>query len=95
MVERNRGIWLAAMRDPGLAPVVDRAREASATNVLRIVGAPDTPRLRAFVRAYGAGAETATDRVALRARLSREQVHDLLVRSLLVLASELKKDPPP
>ena len=92
MVERNRGIWLAAMRDPELAPVLDDAREASSTNVLGIVGAPDTPRLRAFVRAYGAGAETATVEWLDRGRLTREQVHDLLVRSLLVLATELNKD---
>ncbi len=95
MVERNRGTWLAAMRDPELEPVLDDAREASATNVLRIVGAPDTPRLRAFVRAYGAGAETATIEWLDRARLTRQQVHSLLVRSLLVLVSELKKDPHP
>lgn len=93
MVERNRGLWLAAMRDPELGPVLDDAREASATNVLRIVGAPDTPRLRAFVRAYGAGAETATIEWLDRHRLTREQVHDLLVRSLLVLATELEKHP--
>ncbi len=95
MVERNRGTWLAAMRDPGLGPLVDEAREASATNVLHLLGAPDTPRLRAFVRAYGAGAETATVEWLDRSRLSREQVHDLLVRSLLVLNNELHKDPIP
>ena len=95
MVERNRGLWLAAMRDPELEPVLDDAREASARNVLRIVGAPDTPRLRAFVRAYGAGAETATIEWLARDRLTRPQVHDLLVRSLLVLARELNKDPSP
>ena len=94
MVERNRGTWLSAIRDPDLEPVLDEAREASSTNVLRIVGAPDTPRLRAFVRAYGAGAEQATVEWLARDRLSREQVHDLLVRSLLVLASELKEPAP-
>ena len=93
MVERNRGLWLAAMRDPELEPILDDARERSTTNVLRIVDAPDTPRLRAFVRAYGAGAETATIEWLARGRLTRAQVRDLLVRSLLVLATELNKDP--
>jgi AcrR family transcriptional regulator len=94
MVERNRGTWLAAMRDPSLAALVDDAREASVTNVLHLIGAPDTPTLRAFVRAYGAGAETATVEWLDRKRLTREQVHDLLVRSLLVLATELRDHAP-
>ena len=93
MVERNRGTWLAAIRDPDLEPVFDDAREASAANVLSIVGAPDTARLRAFVRAYGAGAEAATIEWLARGRLTRDEVHDLLVRSLLALVSALKENP--
>jgi AcrR family transcriptional regulator len=93
MVERNRGLWLAAIRDPELETIFDAAREASATNVLRIVGAPDTLRVRAFVRIYGAGAEAATVEWLARGRLTRQQVHDLLVRSLLVLVREMKESP--
>jgi AcrR family transcriptional regulator len=93
MVERNRGLWLAAVRDPELDPIFDAAREASATNVLNIIGAPDTARLRAFVRVYGAGAEAATIEWLSRGRLEREQVRDLLVRSLLVLVEEMKENP--
>lgn len=94
MVERNRGTWLAAMRDPELAPILDRARESSTTNVLRIIGAPDTPRLRAIVRVYGAAAETATVEWLSRDRLEREQVRDLLVRALLALARDLNEETP-
>ena len=91
MVERSRGLWLSAIRDRELAPIFDQAREASATNVLRIVGAPDTPALRAFVRIYGAGAEAATVEWLEAGRLDRAQVRDLLVRSLLVLVREVKE----
>lgn len=93
MVERNRGLWLAAIRDPDLEPIFDRAREQSATNVLRIVGAPDTPALRALIRIYGAGAEAATVEWLARGRLTREQVRDVLVRSMLVLARDVKERP--
>ena len=93
MVERNRGTWLATIRDPGLAPLVDEAREASATNVLRIADVPETPARRAVVRAYGAAAEEATVEWLDRGRLTREQVQDLLVRSLLFLARDLKETP--
>lgn len=95
MVERNRGTWLSAIRDPDLEPLFDHAREASAANVLSIIGAGDTPRLRAFVRAYGAAAEAATVEWLSRDRLTREQVHDLLVRSLLALVSELEETTTP
>ena len=91
MVERSRGLWLAAIRDPELDPILDAAREASATGILRIVGVRDTDRLRAYARIYGAGAEAATVEWLARGRLTREQVHALLVRSLLVLVTELRE----
>jgi AcrR family transcriptional regulator len=91
MVERNRSLWLRAIHEPELAPIFDAAREASATNVLRIVDAPDTPSLRALVRIYGAGAETATIEWLDRRRLTREQVRDVLVRSLPVLVRTMQE----
>jgi AcrR family transcriptional regulator len=93
MVERNRGLWLAAIRDPELEDIFEAAREASATNILNISGAPDTPGRRAYVRMYGAGAEAATIEWLARGRLEREQVRDLLVRTLLVLVEEMKETP--
>ena len=93
MVERNRGLWLAAVRDPELEEIFDAAREASATNVLNISGAPDTPGRRAYVRIYGAGAEAATIEWLQRGRLEREQVVDVLVRSLLVLIEQMEEQP--
>jgi hypothetical protein len=91
MVERNKGLWLRAIRDPELAPIFDAARERSATNVLSIVGAPDTPTHRALVRIYGAGAEAATVEWLDAQRLTREHVRDVLVRSLLVLVRDMQE----
>ena len=93
MVERNRGLWLAAIRDPELEDIFDAAREASSTNILNISGAPDTPGRRAYVRIYGAGAEAATIEWLQRGRLEREQVVDVLVRSLLVLIEQMEEQP--
>ena len=91
MVERNRGLWLAAIRDPELEDIFDAAREASSTNILNISGAPDTPGRRAYVRIYGAGAEAATIEWLQRGRLEREQVVDVLVRTLLVLIEQMEE----
>ena len=91
MVERNRGTWVTAIgpgRDPEVGPIVEAAREAAATRVLRITGVPDTPAMRAAVRAYGAAAEEATLEWLLRKRLSRDQVHELLTRALPALVGD-------
>lgn len=91
MVDRNDGLWLAAMRDPELAEILDAARDASIRNILRIAGAPATPRNLALGRMFGATAETATVEWLARERLDRAEVTDLLNRALLILVRELKE----
>lgn len=84
MVERHRETWVAALtsRDPELAPILEQAREAGAARVLEIAGVRDTPGARARVRAYGGAAEAATLEWLVRGRLTRAEVHDLLVTAL-------------
>lgn len=93
MVERNAGLWLAAMRDPDLDEILDAARDGSIRNILKIAGAPATNRNLALGRMFSATAETATVEWLGRGRLDRAAVHDLLSRALFVLVRELKETP--
>lgn len=98
MVWRNRRTWLAAIgaegfgSDPEVEEILEDAREEAALRVLRILGLDDsdpTPEMRAVVRAYGAMAEGATQEWLRRKRLTREQVHTLLVKTVLAMVGEV------
>jgi AcrR family transcriptional regulator len=99
MLERNRGTWLAAVgaqglgRDPEVEAILDEAREQAVDRLIEAVepydadGASD--QLRAIVRAYSGLAEAASLEWLHRGRLTREQVHTLLVKSFLSLVRDV------
>lgn len=99
MVRRNRGTWLATVdaqgfgRDPELEAILEEARERIADVIIALVrpGDPaDAPKeLRALMRAYAGFAEAASLDWLQRRRLTRAQVRELLLRSLIQLVDEV------
>jgi AcrR family transcriptional regulator len=99
MVERNRGTWLATVgargfgRDPELEAVLDDARDEIADRVISLVREGDpaeaSEELRAVIRAYAAFAEAVSLEWIERGRLTRAQVHELLLHSLLGLVHDV------
>ena len=83
LLERNRGMWLATIgrsRDPEVEAILDEAREQACDRLiasLEVDAVPDS--LRAVVRAYGGMAEVASVEWLERGRLTRSQIHALLV----------------
>ncbi len=98
MTSRNRGTWLDSIRsqglgDPEIAAIFEEAREDAAIRMIAILGLgpiEDVPPERlAMMRAYGGLAEAATVQWLDHGRLSREQVHELLVESATRMAEGL------
>jgi hypothetical protein len=99
MLGRNRGTWLAAVgaqglgRDVEIEAILDDAREQAVNRLIAAVepygaaGASD--ELRAVVRAYSGLAEAASLEWLHRDRLTRGQVHTLLVKSFLNLIRDV------
>jgi AcrR family transcriptional regulator len=99
MLERNRGTWLAAVgaqglgRDVEVEAILDRAREQAVDRLIEAVepydAAEASDELRAVLRAYSGLAEAASLEWLHRDRLTRDQVHTLLVHSFLLLVREV------
>lgn len=98
MTERNRGTWLDSIRsqglgDPEIAAVFEEAREDAAVRMIAILGLGPiedvAPERLAMMRAYGGLAEAATVQWLDHGRLTREQVHELLVESATRMAEGL------
>ncbi len=99
MLERNRGTWLAAIgaqglgRDPEVEEIMERAREAAADRLIEAVqgrSARRAPReLRAAMRAYSGFAEAASVQWLEHRRLTREQIHSLLVNGFLAIVRDV------
>jgi AcrR family transcriptional regulator len=100
MLERNRGTWLAAVGAQGLGhdaeveTILDDAREQAAERLIDALG--ETPstgasdELRAVIRSYGGMAEAASVEWLDRGRLTRTQVHALLVQGFLSSVGEIR-----
>ncbi len=94
-VRANRETWLATIgaqgfgRDAEVEAVLEQAREATAARVIELVGARPSAQLRAAIRAYAGFAEAASVDWLQRRRLSRAQVHDLLLGTLLALVDDV------
>ena len=99
MIERNRGTWLAAHgapglgRDPELEQILDEAREQAVDGLIAAIR-PGDPRdapadLRAALRAYSGFAEAASIEWLERGRLTRAQVHALLVSGFFSVVGEV------
>ena len=98
MTSRNRGTWLDSIRsqglgDPEIAAVFEEAREDAAIRMIAILGLGPieevAPERLAMMRAYGGLAEAATVQWLDHGRLTREQVHELLVESATRMAAGL------
>jgi AcrR family transcriptional regulator len=91
MVSRNRAAWLAALgaqgpgRDPEIEAIVEAGRDEAVDRLIAQRGLAPTPQLRATLRAYSAFAEAASVEWLVRRRLTRQQVHDLLLTTLTTL----------
>jgi AcrR family transcriptional regulator len=97
-VRSNRETWLATVgaqgfgRDPELEAVLEEARETTAERVIELVrpgGGRASRELRAAIRAYAGFAEAASLEWLQRRRLTREQVHGMLVGTLLSLVDDV------
>ncbi|MTD44573.1 TetR family transcriptional regulator [Conexibacter sp. W3-3-2] len=102
MVSRNRETWFAAVGAEGLGPdpeierILEEAREGIVDRWIEILAArhPDAPHdvvapARAAIRSHIALAESATREWLVRGRLSREQTHTLIVRTMLALLEDV------
>jgi AcrR family transcriptional regulator len=97
MIERNREAWLAAIgaqglgRDPEVEAILEEARETAVTRLARAVAPedPDRAELRAVLRSYSGLAEAASLEWIVRGRLTRPQVHALLLHTLTTLVRDV------
>src|SRR3954451_11120489 len=99
MLERNRDMWLAAIgarglgRDPELEQILDDAREQAADRLIEALqtyeAATAPPHLRAAIRAYSGFAEAASVEWLERGRLTRRQIHTLLVQGFLSIVNNV------
>ena len=99
MLERNRGTWLAAIgasglgRDPEVEAILDQAREHAADLLVAAVRRCQPGRapkeLRAAMRAYSGFAEAASVQWLERRRLTRQQIHVLLVAGFLAVVRDV------
>jgi AcrR family transcriptional regulator len=100
MLERNRGTWLAAIGAQGLGhdleveAILDEAREGAAEALIDALGGGGAgaagPSLRALVRAYGGMAEAASVEWLARGRLTRPEIHALLVQGFMSTVGEIR-----
>lgn len=99
MVERNRETWLAALgaegfgRDADVEAILEEGRETAAARFIEGIGLdpPDAGASpgRAALHAFTGMAEAASREWLEHARLTREQAHGLLTRTLLTLVNDV------
>jgi AcrR family transcriptional regulator len=99
MLERNRGTWLAALgarglgRDPEVDEILEDAREQAADRLIEALQTYEAARapneLRAAIRAYSGFAEAASIEWLERRRLTRQQIHTLLVQGFLSIVRDV------
>jgi AcrR family transcriptional regulator len=98
MVQYSRETWIATLgaqgfgRDREIEDVLERTREGIADRLISLLyptrGRDASPELRAVIRAYAGFAEAASLEW-LRGRLTREQIHELLLHGLLNLVRDV------
>jgi hypothetical protein len=99
MLERNRGTWLAAIgaqglgHDPEVEAILEHAREQAADRLIEALqtyeAATAPGEQRAVIRAYSGFAEAASIEWLVRNRLSRKQVHAVLVQGFLSIVKDV------
>lgn len=97
-IERNRDLWLDSVRgagigDPEVARIAEEAREIGAVRAVQIMGLGPveqlSPERMGMIRAWGALSEGAIVQWLEYERLTREQVHHLVVETGARLAEGL------
>src|SRR5947209_8975127 len=99
MLEHNRGTWLTLIggrglgRDPEVEELLEEAREQAADRLIEALQTYEAARapseLRAAIRAYSGFAEAASIEWLERGRLTREQIHTLLVQGFLSIVRDV------
>jgi AcrR family transcriptional regulator len=99
MLEHNRGTWLALIggrglgRDPEVEEILEEAREQAADRLIEALQTYEAARapdeLRAAVRAYSGFAEAASLQWLERERLTKDQLHVLLVQAFLKIVNDV------
>ncbi len=92
-VADNASLWVSSItvggaeRDDEVASIVDESREVLADQTIAALGLTDhdSPALRALVRGYGGLVQEITLEWLERGRLTRDQAHEVLVRTLPLL----------
>jgi AcrR family transcriptional regulator len=99
--QRNRATWLASVggegfgSDPELQQILDEARDLAVDRLMVVLGhdpATASRELRAVLHGYGALAERTALQWLRHRRLTREQVHAVLVSTLLHLTTTVETD---
>lgn len=97
-IERNRDIWLdsvqtSGMGDPQIAEITEDARETAARRAAQIMGLGPveqlSPERMGMLRAWEALAEASVRQWLEYGRLTRRQVHDLVVETAVRMAEGL------
>jgi AcrR family transcriptional regulator len=100
MIERNRGTWLAAHgaqgigRDPEVEAILERAREQTIDGLIAAARPGADPAaapaaLRAVLRSYSGLVEAASVEWLERGRLTRGQLHALVVEGFFCAVGDL------
>jgi AcrR family transcriptional regulator len=99
MLERNRGMWVAAIgarglgRDPELEEILEQARDQAADRLIEALQTYEaeqaSPELRAAMRAYSGFCEAASIEWLESGRLSREQVKAMLIQGFLSIVRDV------
>ena len=99
MLEHNRGTWLTLIggrglgRDPEVEELLEEGREQAADRLIEALQTYEAARapseLRAAIRAYSGFAEAASIEWLERGRLTRAQLHTLLVETFLTLVRDV------
>jgi AcrR family transcriptional regulator len=99
MLEHNRGTWLALIggrglgRDPEVEEILEEAREQAADRLIEALQTYEAARapdeLRAAIRAYSGFAEAASLQWLERERLTKDQLHVLLVQAFLKIVNDV------
>lgn len=102
MVQRNRGTWFAALGAEGLGgdgeieTILEQAREEVVDRWIEVlairegdVARETEPELRGAIRSHIALAEASTREWLQRGRLTRDQTHTLITRTLLGLVHDV------
>jgi AcrR family transcriptional regulator len=102
-IERNRDLWSALMgveavgNDPEVEAIMAAARDAAVERMAhnQAGGGEPSDELRLVLRIYLGAAEAGAREWALRGRASREQVHAVLVGTLLAMVGQVLPQVPP